>query len=493
MSCLSGGIFDMKKLVSHVFPLEKAQDALYVSADASNGSIKVVVVDEEKACELVSDRMQFTELGAMNGCTGEAFYRRWIQFWDEGSTGIMPKAAKRSACDQCRAKRVRCLRPEGSTEPCARCATSRASCVTGAPGYPGRPRKGTPRDKDELALCNNTPAVDGAMLINTPASWVGPETALNLLEDFGAAVHQHQPKGVLFQEHSYPDPDPPSESGRAADLFNFPMSVEGLATLQQPATTLQELPRPDGLDIYSGQDFDDMLDVGFLSPSGCQLMSPVPAQRPSTATSLIQLREKIERHVSVMGGFLSDPRNIVENCPEGTMGMMSENPLAMAIMCAEEFVDIIQNLAQSAITTETTLLVLSSYLQLIRLYDSLFHAVYQCLSQIPPETIKSIKVKAVFRVVGISSLQDVPGKVYAKGVVDVIQSHIQTVERCIGLPAVYCLSGEGDASPKGIFADVDRERLLHIAMAQEDVRSPRGNKSYVDSIRENIRNTVALF
>ncbi|RJE20203.1 Dehydrogenase [Aspergillus sclerotialis] len=48
ISCLSGGILDLKKLVSHAFPLEKAQDALHLSADASNGSIKVMVVDEEK-------------------------------------------------------------------------------------------------------------------------------------------------------------------------------------------------------------------------------------------------------------------------------------------------------------------------------------------------------------------------------------------------------------------------------------------------------------
>lgn len=39
----------------------------------------------------------------------------------------MPKVAKRSACDQCRAKRVRCLLPEGSTEPCARCITYASS------------------------------------------------------------------------------------------------------------------------------------------------------------------------------------------------------------------------------------------------------------------------------------------------------------------------------------------------------------------------------
>lgn len=391
----------------------------------------------------------------------------------------MPKVAKRSACDQCRAKRVRCLRPEGSTEPCARCASSRTACVTGAPGYPGRPRKGTPRDKDELVLSKRTPAVDGPTLINTPSpSWFRAEAA-NLLE-----AHQHQPKGMLFQDHPDADPDP-LFAGRS-NLFDFPLSVEGLPA-EQLGTALQGLPRADG-DIYTDHDFDNMLDFDFLGSSGCQLnLNPTP----SVATSLIQFRENIERRASAMDGFLSDPRNIVENCPEDTTGMTSENPLAVALLCTEEFVNIIQNLAQSAISTETTLLVLTSYLQLLRLYDSLFHDAYRCLSQIPPETIKLIKVKSVFRVAGISSLQDMPGKAYAKGIVDVIQSHIQAVECCLGLPAVYCLSGEGDASPKGIFADGDRARLLRVVMEQEDVRS-RG-KSYVDSIRENISNTIALF
>ena len=63
----------------------------------------------------------------------------------------------------------------------------------------------------------------------------------------------------------------------------------------------------------------------------------------------------------------------------------------------------------------------------------------------------------------------------------------------MGLPAAYCLSGEGPASPTGIFASVDRARLLHAVMTQEDVESQRGHRSYVESIRENISNTVALF
>ncbi|KAK5788964.1 hypothetical protein VI817_009922 [Penicillium citrinum] len=47
IQCLSGGILDLKKLVSHTFPLEKAEDALELCADTRNGSIKVLVVDEQ--------------------------------------------------------------------------------------------------------------------------------------------------------------------------------------------------------------------------------------------------------------------------------------------------------------------------------------------------------------------------------------------------------------------------------------------------------------
>ncbi|KAJ5971494.1 Polyketide synthase enoylreductase [Penicillium vulpinum] len=49
IACLSGGILDLKKLVSHVFPLERAEDALHLCADTRNGSIKVLVVDEQEA------------------------------------------------------------------------------------------------------------------------------------------------------------------------------------------------------------------------------------------------------------------------------------------------------------------------------------------------------------------------------------------------------------------------------------------------------------
>ncbi|KAF4313756.1 Sorbitol dehydrogenase [Botryosphaeria dothidea] len=46
ISALSGGVLDVKPLVSHVFPLEKAKEAMELCADLSQGSIKVQIVDE---------------------------------------------------------------------------------------------------------------------------------------------------------------------------------------------------------------------------------------------------------------------------------------------------------------------------------------------------------------------------------------------------------------------------------------------------------------
>ncbi|KAI1496995.1 alcohol dehydrogenase [Biscogniauxia marginata] len=49
IACLSGGILDLKKLVTHTYPLEKALEALHVCSDTSNGSIKVQIVDDVDA------------------------------------------------------------------------------------------------------------------------------------------------------------------------------------------------------------------------------------------------------------------------------------------------------------------------------------------------------------------------------------------------------------------------------------------------------------
>lgn len=49
INALSGGILNLDKLVTHTFPLEHAVSAMVLSADTSNGCIKVQVIDEKEA------------------------------------------------------------------------------------------------------------------------------------------------------------------------------------------------------------------------------------------------------------------------------------------------------------------------------------------------------------------------------------------------------------------------------------------------------------
>jgi L-iditol 2-dehydrogenase len=45
MRLLSHGVLDLKPLITHRYPLEKADEALRASADRSTGSIKIHIED----------------------------------------------------------------------------------------------------------------------------------------------------------------------------------------------------------------------------------------------------------------------------------------------------------------------------------------------------------------------------------------------------------------------------------------------------------------
>ncbi|KAI0155583.1 chaperonin 10-like protein [Pestalotiopsis sp. NC0098] len=49
INCLSGGILDLKKLITHEYPLEEALDAMNLCSDLSKGSIKVQIIDNVDA------------------------------------------------------------------------------------------------------------------------------------------------------------------------------------------------------------------------------------------------------------------------------------------------------------------------------------------------------------------------------------------------------------------------------------------------------------
>ncbi|KAL7929271.1 hypothetical protein V8C35DRAFT_199680 [Trichoderma chlorosporum] len=474
----------------------------------------------------------------------------------------VPNAAKRSACDRCRSKRVRCPRAGSSTAPCSRCVHAGARCITGAPGNPGRPRKarhvsGTTPEGPAMALGASSPVywptpsgtprigpdlrnaeVNPFLPVSELTGWfeAGPgsgTTLLNLVDDFGGPVtapFQHP-------EHVARDSSLQGNSKLWAAL-NIPLAEENPVTSTE-STLFDGLSSPSQHQaLPAAADNLGLLHAGLESPDKLSnysclglfdgLPNPGSTQQLNVGSQLIRFRDKMDQRVAAMGAFFSDPL-VVEDCGEKrTMGTEPAVPVAVLLECIKEFTDIIQSLGvvaqpaasdasshdhqqpmtadpapwatqlDSLLSSETALLILSGYLALMRLCDSLFHGVCHSFSQMPPEALKSVKVKGVFRIGGVSSLQDMPAKAYAMGIIDIMQSQIQQLERCLGLPAAYCLSGEeapssSQVSTLEIFATGDRARLLQAVMEQEDVKAHRGNKSCVQSIRENLQKTVAFF
>ena len=64
---------------------------------------------------------------------------------------------RRSACDRCRAHKLRCLRDEGTIDvlnPCQRCSKARVACSTGISGRSGRPSKSVKEKYTKTSAAN---------------------------------------------------------------------------------------------------------------------------------------------------------------------------------------------------------------------------------------------------------------------------------------------------------------------------------------------------
>ncbi|KAF1837719.1 hypothetical protein BDW02DRAFT_595215 [Decorospora gaudefroyi] len=401
--------------------------------------------------------------------------------------------------------------------PCARCCYMGAQCVTGASGHPGRPSKQRPAVSSPGPHRTSTVLDMHHLEVCAPAMVVMPAPAK--VSDSAVHLHRHSPRDLEVDE---PQPDFWGVPGDMSAFFGSPSSSmdQSAAPGEDMFTLPNQLSAPshfhgllsadDELNamLHMGGDASTALDMdtdplldhgeGYLTPT------PLP-QCYSAARSLVRFREEIDQRIATVDAYYSDSAKVLQSCKEGGAGRNVENPAALLLTCSKEFTEIIQRLTpttqlhtqtEDALSTEIVLLVLSSYLALMRLFDSLFHSIYKYLCQVSPESYQSIKVKSVLRFGGVSSLQDMPLKMYAIGILDAIQGQVQTLERCLGIPADHCLSGEAAALPTaaapGIFSRAHRARLFWVAMAQEDVKARGGSKSYAESIRASIKDSMAF-
>jgi hypothetical protein len=384
---------------------------------------------------------------------------------------------------------------------CARCCYMGARCVTGASGHPGRPPKqrlaiSSPRPR-YISTVRDMPRDIHHVEVHVPAVSVMP-TPPEPQPDFCITAGD---TSALFDSSSPwmdQSPAPGEDILSLADQLTCPSQFQGLFGADEELNAM----------LHMGGDSINALDMEFNPlldhEQGLTPPTPLP-QCFSAASSLVRFRKEIDQRIATIDAYYSDTSKVLQHCKDEGAGRDVENPAALLLTCSKELTDIIQSLTpaahlhtqtEDALSTEIVLLALSSYLALMRLCDSLFHRIYRFLCHVSPDSWKSIKVNSVLRIGGLSSLQDMSLKAYAIGILDAIQGQMQSLERCMGIPAEYCLSGEAAASSSpaapGIFSRAHRARLFWAVMSQEDIESRRGSKSYVESIRASIKESMAF-
>lgn len=371
--------------------------------------------------------------------------------------------------------------------------------MAGEPASAGAPAGACSTDRhaswDRLPLdgiAESDPAAASQSAVHPPR---GPLAHVPEEADFWATPGN---SSVCFQSPSNEQsPAPGGDILALVDQLSCQSPLQGLLSADDELSAM----------LHMGRDSSTALDMGvdpLLDPwKGVLPAAPLP-QCPSPASSLMRFREEMDQRIRMMDVYYSDPLEVLRGCKEeGALSREPENPAAVLLTCSKEFIDIIQSLTPAgrtrrqsgdALGTEMVLLALSSYLSLMRLFDAIFHTIHKFISQVPAESFKSVKVKSALRIGGMSSLQDMPLKTYATSVLYAIQDQVRTLERCMGIPAEHCLSGEAAASSPaaapGILSRADRAQLFWAVMAQEDVKSRRGSKSYVESIRVNIQESM---
>lgn len=146
--------------------------------------------------------------------------------------------------------------------------------------------------------------------------------------------------------------------------------------------------------------------------------------------------------------------------------------------------------ATSSLSTSTVLLLLSSYIQLLQLYDTIFRHVYDLFSEMPSHVMGLCpgQAQSQFRVMGLDSID---GHLHIKILIQVIEHHLESLETLIDLPADFRLS-EPPNSSKGILSNMNLSELVQIVMTQIEECPEKSGKSVVESLRNGIKKVKGL-
>ncbi|CAG8974768.1 hypothetical protein HYALB_00000380 [Hymenoscyphus albidus] len=419
--------------------------------------------------------------------------------------------SKRSACNRCRAQKLRCPPREKGEQACERCIRLGAQCVTGYSNISTKGGGQVAKKQSQGGTTSNRPAPAKLDLGQS----LGPETVqvpLTISSPF-------------FPSTTSTDNDPATWSwagnGQAhfspvgpSDTLPFSFPDGNLDLWANALSYLGSANFGEGEGNLSG-DLEDMGGLSFpeeeQSRNACK---PFEVKQPPSPSNTSHTLETDQR-LSTLGLDLSirlqqcvvansrpwDSTNGDSSCSsslqrrssaattEGTDAMATDpneigstNCISFghALRNTSEFVAIIQSYGAGRSTPQSpnsspslgviaTLNVLSVYLQVIAIYDHLLgrlhEQLYNSTSQagFNAESFPALQTLPGLQLAGLSVIE---GNLQTKILIQAILHQLETIENLLGLPAEFRVADRQDVHTKGLLDDERARILMKAAMTE---------------------------
>ncbi|KAL4993170.1 hypothetical protein BDV10DRAFT_190219 [Aspergillus recurvatus] len=340
-------------------------------------------------------------------------------------------AGKRSACDRCRTQKLGCIRVD-PTDACLRCVRSQAECVTSSSRRPGRP----------VRAAAAPPPVD----LPGPVP-VDPDVDVDV--DMSATVPVNVDEALDFAALDIP--------------YDLPLTF---------FTSIDSAPFSSHDYFPNGLDYNDVdSGLGDRSPSTLLLDHRSSLSTPSTPSpphkhhqSLLRLHQKLSKQLTLVQSTQYDlaevlrvtcihhntppsPDHLLKTTPEPHTthrtstspppSLFSPNPLATMTTHAAEFLSLLHTLQTLKTTTPDLLTALSCYILLISTYDTLLaHTLAH------PAALDHAAPVLALGGLPVRFAPSLPAHL----LLSLLNSQLQPIEACLGLPEVLRVC-EGGRSP----------------------------------------------
>jgi hypothetical protein len=410
--------------------------------------------------------------------------------------------SKRSACDRCRSQKLRCPPRESSTEACSRCSRLGARCMTSYSRLTTRLGRG---NATSGALHPSRPVLKPKGTVPSPTHTSPqsqdlappslPNSTLSSLTNYNS-ISATAAVGAASRPTSYPDLNQALEFTRPEhDLDSF--ASKHMGTVFTSSVSYQDRTEPVVTDVlYLG--FNNVPILQSQSSSTCDTANTtsVPVQkqkqwnqeasRRASPTKVLECDERLStlsanlsRHHQQCLALLEDgskERSSVDSTEiQGCKESRSSKLFGDALSDTAEFLAIVESYgsgevggasitgatcAGNSATSSTRvgliiiLSLISTYLQIVALYEKLFYDL--CQQLLNPPAGSGLQILPGLRLASFSVQQ---GNMQTKILVQAILYQFDKIERCLGLPVEFRVTEKHEAYHTGVFGD-ERARIL---------------------------------